>query len=113
MAKKMKCHKCGTEDSIHIDDEATSKIIADKGPRDSTDGLDTYIIYCRSCGCMNIYKPGWIGNFKFHYFVDLAPKAPDPLLEGRIHTYASVRLQQFMQKDGFLPKDWSFHIRGS
>ena len=52
------------EHSIHVNDEATSKLIIERGPRESN-GLDTYIIYCRSCGCMNVYVPEWFGNIKF------------------------------------------------
>jgi len=62
MANK-ECHHCGIVDSTHCSDYGRSKLVEAVGPRDN-DGLQIWLVYCRDCKHMNIYKPGWIGNMK-------------------------------------------------
>jgi hypothetical protein len=62
MANK-KCHHCGIVDSTHISDYGRSKLVEAVGPTDH-DGLQIWLVYCRACKHMNIYKPGWFGNMK-------------------------------------------------
>ena len=103
-----KCYKCGVVDSIHVDDEGRSKLVAAIGPKDD-DGLQMYFIYCRACNHINIYKPGWFGNMKFNSFMDAREvyKAYEGgnMSRQEMGIFAG-KLQRAMIEDGVLPKNW-------
>jgi hypothetical protein len=103
-----KCHNCGVVDSVHRKDEGHSKLLWAFGPYDD-DGLQTHLIYCRSCGFVNIYKPGWFGNTKYDSLIDVREvyklyKNGQIKLE-EMGMFAG-KLQQAMIEDGVLPNDW-------
>ena len=104
-----KCHNCGVVDSVHRKDEGRSKLVWGFGPNDD-DGLQMHLIYCRSCGCVNIYKPGWFGNIKFNSYVD-ANEVYKLYQTGQIKREEmdmfAGKIQQAMIEDGILPKDWA------
>jgi hypothetical protein len=104
-----KCHHCGVVDSVHAKDEGKSKLVWAFGPYDD-DGLQMHLIYCRSCGFVNIYKPGWFGNIKFNSFMD-ARDVYKAYQNGQMKREEmgmfAGKLQQAMVEDGILPKDWA------
>lgn len=103
-----KCHKCGIVDSVHRKDEGRSKLVWAFGPHDE-DGLQMHFIYCRSCGFINVYKPGWLGNIKFNSYID-AREMYRSYQNGQTRReemgILAGKLQQVMIEDGILPSDW-------
>ncbi len=69
MSKK-KCYNCGiTENpSANIKTDNSKQLVWEMGMKD-LNGLIMHLIYCRSCGTVNIYNPGWFGNIKFDQFL--------------------------------------------
>lgn len=103
-----KCHSCDVIDSVHRNDEARSKLIWAFGPLDE-DGLQMHFIYCRACGAVNIYKPGWFGNLKFSSYIDT--KELFKLFQsGKIERdeigILARKIQLVMIEDKRLPQDW-------
>jgi hypothetical protein len=103
-----KCHHCGVVDSVHVKDEGKSKLVWAFGPHDD-DGLQMHLIYCRACGYVNIYKPGWFGNIKFDSYMD-ARDVYKAYLDGQMNQEEmgmfAGKIQQAMVADGILPVDW-------
>lgn len=103
-----KCHNCGIVDSIHRNDEGHSKLVWAFGPYDS-DGLQMHFIYCRACGTVNIYKPGWFGNIKFNSLMD-AREVYRAYQNGQMQRHEmgifAKKIQEAMIEDGILPNDW-------
>jgi hypothetical protein len=107
MAKK-KCHKCGIVDSIHVKDAGRSKLVAEMGMPDDK-GLLMFLIYCRSCATVNVYKPGWIGNIKFEQFLKyniLLDRIKSGEIQPEMFRIVTPLIQQAMKEDGVLPSDW-------
>jgi len=109
MAKK-KCYNCGIIDnpSANINNDERSKLIWDMSMKD-LNGLLTHLIYCRSCGTVNVYKPGWFGNIKFDQFLKynhVLDKIKRGELEPSSLGLITPRIQQAMKEDGNLPPDW-------
>ncbi len=103
-----KCHNCGVVDSIHKKDEGRSKLVWAFGPYDD-DGLQMHMIYCHSCGFVNIYKPGWFGNLKFDSYMDARDALKcyqlGKMKRQEVGMFAG-KIQQAMIEDGILPQDW-------
>jgi hypothetical protein len=104
-----KCYHCGLIDSIHVNDERSSKLVAAYGPKDD-DGLQMYFIYCHACNFVNIYKPGWFGNLKFNSYLDTREVwnayQKGQMSRAEMGIFAG-KIQEAMMADGMLPKDWS------
>jgi hypothetical protein len=69
-----------------------------------------YFIYCRSCNCVNIYKPGWFGNIKFNSLID-SREVYKAYQKGQMSREEmgifAGKIQKAMVEDGVLPKDWN------
>jgi hypothetical protein len=105
---KKKCYNCGIVDSIHVRDTHTSKLVSEQGMPDGN-GLLMFLIYCRSCGTVNVYKPGWFGNVKFDQFLKyniLLDKIKSGEMKPEMFRIVTPRIQQAMIEDGVLPSDW-------
>ena len=105
---KKKCYNCGIIDraSTNIESDVGSAIIWEMGMLGGQ-GLQMHLVYCRSCGTVNIYKPGWFGNTKFDQFLkykillDLIRRGD---AEPGILRVLTPRIQQAMTEDGILPE---------
>jgi hypothetical protein len=109
MAKK-KCYNCGISESpsanIHTDDNR--QLVWEMGMKD-LNGLIMHLVYCRSCGTVNIYKPGWLGNIKFDQFLKyeiLLDKIRNGEIEPDMLAVLTPRVQQAMINDGLLPRSY-------
>ena len=107
MAKK-KCYNCGIIDSpsANIKTDGSRKLVWEIGMKDMN-GLLMHLIYCRSCGTVNVYKPGWIGNIKFDQFLKyeiLLDKIKKGESEPDMLGVITPRIQQAMIEDGILPE---------
>ncbi|MDP2760708.1 MAG: hypothetical protein Q8O64_09965 [Sideroxyarcus sp.] len=106
---KQQCYNCGVVDSIHEKDSATSKLVAGMGPK-GEDGLIIFLVYCRSCHAVNIYKPGWFGSIKYSGQSMDAEKMARLIEQGQLKKDAMGifprHLQKAMLEDGVLPKNW-------
>ena len=105
-----KCHHCGVVDSVHAKDEGRSKLVWALGPKDD-DGLQMYLFYCRSCGFVNIYKPGWFGNINFNRYMD-AREVYKAYQDGQMKReemtiFFGGKILLALIEDGILPKDWA------
>ncbi len=105
---KHKCYNCGIIDKADARGTRGSKLIWDVGMPDPT-GLNTHLIYCRSCGTVNIYKPGWFGNIKFDQFLKYE-HVLEKIKRGELEPWSlgliTPRIQQAMKENGNLPPDW-------
>ena len=106
MAKK-KCYNCGIIESpsANINTDDNRKLVWEMGMKEPN-GLIMHLIYCRSCGAVNIYKPGWFGNIKFDQFLKyeiLLDKIRGGEIEPEMLAVLTPRVQQAMIKDGLLP----------
>lgn len=107
MAKK-KCYNCGIVDKPDTLVIGHSKLIWDIGTLD-LNGLLMHLIYCRLCGAVNVYKPGWFGNIKFEQFFKydiLLDKIKSGDMEPDMLKVITPRIQRAMKEDGVLPSDW-------
>ena len=109
MSKK-KCYNCGiTENpSANIKTDNSKQLVWEMGMKD-LNGLIMHLIYCRSCGTVNIYKPGWFGNIKFDQFLKyeiLLDKIKRGEAEADLFRVVTPRIQIAMKKDGVLPSNW-------
>ena len=113
MATK-KCHHCGVTDSTHISDFGRSCLVEAVGPTD-IDDLQMWLVYCRRCKHLNIFKPGWIGQLK-HAFtwsdVEIKKLYPSVRKLAQVEKVAAVpkhmqiemlnRLDAVLAEDGLL-----------
>jgi hypothetical protein len=109
MWAKHKCYNCGIIDKSDAKGIDGSRLIWDIGMPD-LNGLQTHLIYCRSCGTVNIYKPGWLGNIKFDQFLKyeiLLEKLRNGTLDGPLKSdpfqIITPRIRRAMIEDGILP----------
>ena len=108
MWAKHKCYNCGIIDKSDAKGIDGSRLIWDIGMPD-LNGLQTHLVFCRSCGTVNIYKPGWLGNIKFDQFLKyehVLEKIKNKELEPASLGLITERIQQAMKAAGYLPSDW-------
>ncbi len=113
MAKK-KCYNCGITESpsANIKTDNKKQLVWEMGMKD-LNGLIMHLVYCRPCGTVNIYKPGWLGNIKFDQFLKyeiLLDKIKRGEEEPEMLAVITPRIKQAMIEDGILPRPY-FEIK--